>query len=255
LKFIRQRVLDGELLIGTWCSLGSSISAKIAGQAGFDWLLIDLEHGAGNYGSLVNQLQAVENTPAVPLVRIAWNEAPRFKRVLDFGASGVMVPSVNNTAEAELAVASMRYQPQGLRGVAITCLATAFGQNFDEYYSKANDNLLTIVQIETEAALENVDEIAAVDGVDVLFVGPADLSAGMGILKEFDHPRFCEAQAKVVAACRKAGKAAGIVCLGIDRIEEVISTGFSFIAIGSDGGVVNAGMRKLASAFDKYKRK
>ncbi len=125
MKWIRQQVLDGELMVGTWLNLGSSLPAEMAGRAGFDWLLIDIEHGSGEYDSLVHQLQAVGGTPAAPLVRITWNEAPRFKRVLDLGPSGIMVPYVNSAAEAELAVASMRYPLRGVRGVAkwMSCLS------------------------------------------------------------------------------------------------------------------------------------
>lgn len=255
MKWIRQRVISGEIVAGTWCNLGSSVSAKMAGQAGFDWLLIDLEHGVGDHESLIYQLQAVESTPAAPIVRIAWNEASRFKRVLDLGASGIMVPYVNNAAEAKLAVSSMCYPPLGIRGVAKTCLVTEFGQYFEEYYSKANDNLLTVVQIETKAAVDSADEIAAVSGVDVLFVGPVDLSASLGVLMEFDNPEFRGAKARVVAACRNAGKAAGIICFGPDKIEDAISEGFTFIGVGSDGGLVAGGMKKIVTAFEKYKRR
>jgi len=181
MKYIRERVLSGERMFGTWCNLGSHMTAEIAGLSGVDWVLIDLEHGSGDYDALVHQLQAVEGTPAAPLVRIAWNEPFRFKRILDLGASGIMVPWVNNAREAEIAAESMRYPPQGIRGVAMTTRATKFAAEFREYSSKANDNLLTIVQIERVEAVKNAEEIAAVDGVDVLFVGPLDLTTGMGI--------------------------------------------------------------------------
>lgn len=253
-KYIRQRVLSGELVSGTWCNLGSSISAEIVGRAGFDWLLIDIEHGSGDYESLVHQLQAVAGTPAAPIVRIAWNEAPRFKRVLDLGPSGVMVPYVSTAAEAKQAIESMRYPPQGIRGVSMSNRACGFGRDFEAYFTTANDNLLTVVQIETEAALDAAPDIAAVDGVDVLFVGPLDLSANMGIRQKYDHPRFLDALARVLAACRKTGKAAGILLPGADRMEQMVTNGFTFLAAGSDGGLVASGMAKLAERLQGCKR-
>ena len=179
MKFIRDRVLAGEFLAGAWCNLGSSITAEMAGRSGFDWVLFDQEHGPGDSMTLLHQIQALEAWPAAPLVRIVWNEMPRFKRALDLGAMGIVVPYVQSRAEAEYAVASMRYSPKGLRGVASSPRACGFGREFKEYYSLANDHLLTVAQIETASTLENLDEIADVNGVDVLFVGPLDLSTSM----------------------------------------------------------------------------
>ena len=253
MKYIRQRVLNGELLSGGWCSIGSSITAEIAGLAGFDWVLLDIEHGTGDLETLRNQLQAVSATPAVPIVRIAWNESPRFKRVLDLGASGVIVPYVNTAEEAKLAAKSMRYPPKGIRGVAKFNRGAQFAQNFDEYFATANDNLLTVVQIETEEAVANADEIAAVDGVDVLFVGPLDLSVNMGVPQQLDHPKFQEALDKVVSACKKSGKAAGILLVKTDMVEPIVKKGFTFIALGTDGGMVAAGMKNAATTLNKLK--
>lgn len=253
MKYLRDRALAGELLAGTWCNLGSSLTTEMAGRAGFDWVLIDLEHGAGEYAALLHQLQALEGTPAAPIVRIAWNDAPRFKRVLDLGPSGIMTPYVNSAAEAERCAAAMRYPPRGIRGVAKLNRASNFGHDFEAYFASANDNLLTIVQIETEDAVRAAAEIAAVDGVDVLFVGPLDLSVSMGIPQQFDHPRFRAAQAQVVAACRAAGKAAGTLVWTPDRLARTLTDGFTFVALGSDGSLVATGMRRLAAEFEGYR--
>jgi len=255
MDYIRDRVLNRELLCGTWLNLGSSMTAEIAGLAGFDWVVLDLEHGAGDHDSLLHQLQAVAGTSASPIVRIAWNEAPKFKRVLDLGVAGVVVPYVTTPAEAEQAVAAMRYPPQGIRGAASLTRAAGFGEHFSEYLATANEKLLTVVQVETESTLEHVDEIAAVDGVDVVFVGPLDLSLNMGIPRQLDHPRFRAAMAKVNEAARRAGKAAGILISGPDQIEQTIADGFTFIGIGSDGTVLAEGMRALSSAFDASRKK
>lgn len=252
--YIRARVLSGEVLAGTWCNLGSSLSAEIIAQSGFDWMLIDLEHGFGDYETLVHQLQAVTGTQTPPLVRIAWNEPPRFKRVLDLGPAGVMVPYVNTAEEARQAVTSMRYPPAGNRGLAKINRGNAFGADFEDYFSTINDNLLMVVQIETPTALEHVEEIAAVDGVDVLFVGPLDLTANLGILQQYDHPKFRDALTRVATASRNAGKAAGIHLMGPEQVEEMVAAGFTFIAAGSDRGMLAAGMRNLADEFTSVRK-
>jgi 4-hydroxy-2-oxoheptanedioate aldolase len=254
MKSIRERALAGEVLAGTYCNLGSSLTVEIAGRAGFDWILIDLEHGAGDFDSLVPQLQAAGATPAAPIVRIAWNESTRFKRVLDLGASGIMVPHVSSTADARLAAASMRYPPHGIRGAAAMNRACGFGSEFDEYFRVANDLLLTVVMVETAEAINNLDAIAAVDGVDVLFVGPLDLSISMEMPKQYEQPQFREALDRVVAACRSAGKAAGIHAARPEQIGELVDKGFTFLALGSDGNLVAGGMKNLYSAFDQYKQ-
>ncbi len=254
MRSIRERVLRGELLSGTWLNLGSSITAEIAGLAGFDWVVLDLEHGAGDHDSLLHQMQAVSATPAAPIVRVAWNEAPRFKRVLDLGCAGVVVPYVTTPAEAEQAVAAMRYPPQGIRGAATMTRATAFGKEADQYLATANDKLLTVVQIETESTLDHVDEIAAVEGVDVLFIGPLDLSINLGIPQQLDHPRFRAAVAKVNQAARRAHKAAGILLFSPDQLAQTIADGFTFIGLSSDGTVLADGMRALAAAFQPHRR-
>ncbi len=253
MKSIRERVLQRKLLSGTWLNLGSSMTAEIAAKAGFDWVVIDLEHGAGDHESCLHQLQAISAGSAAPIVRIAWNEAPRFKRVLDLGAAGVVVPYVTSRGEAEQAVAAMRYPPDGIRGAASLNRGADFGRDFDDYLATANEKLLTVLQIETEATLECVDGIAAVDGADVLFVGPLDLSVSMGIAQQFDHPKFRDALKKVADAARSHGKAAGILLGSPDRIAQTIEDGFTFVGLGSDGGLVADGMTRLAAAFAAYK--
>ncbi|MCW3094418.1 MAG: 4-hydroxy-2-oxovalerate aldolase [Chthonomonadaceae bacterium] len=249
MKYLRERVLQREVLAGTWLNLGSNVTAEIAGRAGFDWLLIDLEHGSGDEAHLLGQLQAISATNAAPIVRIAWNEAPRVKRTLDLGPSGIMVPYVNTPEEARRAVAAMRYPPQGVRGAARFTRAAGFGQELDQYFAEANANLLTIVQIETPQAVAQVEEIAAIDGVDVLFVGPLDLSVSLGIPQQFTHPDFRAALQRVSEAARNANKAAGILLASADQIAPTVADGFTFLAVGSDGGMVAAGMKSLRAAF------
>ncbi len=252
MKWIRERVLNGELVVGTFLNLASSFTAEIVGHAGFDWVLVDLEHGVGDELSLAHQFQALASTPAVPLVRLPCNDSTRMKRVLDLGAFGVMVPYVNTAEEAESVAAAMRYPPKGIRGVNKSNRACGFGRLAGEYYPAANDNLLSIVQIETKQAVDNLDAIAAVDGVDVLFVGPLDLSASLGIEQQFDHPTFHEALKAVVEACRKAGKTAGMHALRPDMLGAVADAGFTFIGMGVESIVVSTAMKNLYGNWTKF---
>jgi 4-hydroxy-2-oxoheptanedioate aldolase len=244
MTFIKDRVTAGERLFGTWCNLGSSITVEMAGLAGFDWVLVDNEHGVGDYSALVHQVQAASATPAAPIVRIAGNDPVVIKRVLDLGVSGVMIPYVQSADEARAAVRAMRYPPEGIRGVASLTRATGFGVGFDEYFRRANEDLLTIVQIETQAGVDAAAEIAAVDGVDVLFVGPLDLSTSLGVQKQYENPRFIEAVDTVVAAARASGKASGTLALDPAMLAPMLGRGMTFVAFGSDGGLVASGMRK-----------
>ena len=253
MRFIQDRVVGGEVLTGCFCTMGSTVSVEIAGHAGFDWLVLDLEHGAGDLETLYRQLQAAAGTPAAALVRIAWNEPPRFKRALDAGADGIMVPYVRSAEEAAAAVASMRYPPAGIRGVASSVRATRFGAGFAEYRAGSDDGLLTVLQIETADGVDAASDIAAVDGVDVLFVGPNDLSFSMGLPQQFDHPDFVDALIRVADGAKAAGKAAGILLQTADQVPAAIERGYTFVALGSDGGYVAAGARAAAAALAPYR--
>lgn len=245
----RGRVLARERLAGTFLNLGSALTVEMAGCAGFDWLLLDHEHGPGGEETLLHQLQAASATPAYPVVRIAANEAPRFKRVLDVGAGGVMVPWVNTAAEAKAAVAAMRYPPRGIRGVAKMNRACDFGVTFGDYYAHAHERLVLMTQIETPEGVENSAAIAAVDGVDVLFIGPADLSTSLGLQDQFDHPTYRAAVKRIAESARAAGKATGILLLNPALLPICDEFGITVIALGSDGGHVNAGLRASAATL------
>jgi 4-hydroxy-2-oxoheptanedioate aldolase len=245
----RARLLAGEFLAGSWLNLGSPLTAEMAGLSGFDWVMLDHEHGPGSDETIVSQLQAVAATPAVCFVRIAANEPPRFKRVLDLGAMGVMVPYVSTPAEAQAAVAAMRYPPRGIRGVAKLTRATTFGAGFDEYFAHAHEWLVTMTQIETAEAVENAAPIAAIDGVDVLFIGPMDLTTSLGIPGDYEHPRTIEAFRHVAACAKAAGKAAGILIQNPAHVPMCRDLGYTFIALGSDGGAASAGFRQAITAL------
>jgi len=254
MEYLRERVRNGEVMYGIGANLGSSLTVEMIGASGFDWTWIDLEHGTQDYSELIHQMQAASIHHAPAVVRIAWNEAPRFKRVLDLGAAGIMVPYVTSAEEAEQAAKAMRYPPEGIRGVAKFNRACGFGQDFGRYFSEANRNLLTVVQLETTRSVRNAAEIAAVDGVDVLFIGPLDLSVSMGMADNYEHPEFLEAMDRVAQACKAHGKAAGILVPKPDYLEGWIAKGFTFLVVGSDGGCVASGLKSIAATCKKFKR-
>ncbi len=249
-KAFRDRVLAGERLAGTWLGMGSSIAAEVAAHSGLDWVLVDTEHGIGEHEALVPQLQAVSGHDCAGIVRVSDNDPTRFKRVLDLGANGVMVPWIRSVEEAEAVVSATRYPPRGIRGAASITRATSYGNRpFAEALSRAHEETLVIIQIERREALDSVEEIAAVEGVDVLFVGPLDLSVSMAIPQQVDEPVFNEALERVAAAAKAHGKAAGILVMDAMQLAKVKGMGYSFIAMGADAGILARGMRDNAAAI------
>jgi len=249
MKNLRKRVQSGETLIGSFLNLGSSLTTEIVGQAGLDWVLIDLEHGAGTEHDVLHQLQALEHTSAAAVIRVESLERQRFHRVLDLGAHGIMVPRVNSADDARAAVAALRYQPVGVRGVAKMNRACGFGTDFAKYFASANSSLLGVIQIETLESLKNLDSIAEIEGVDVLFVGPADLSQSLGIFGQFENAAFLDAVGRTADAARRHGKAAGILLSKPDDLRKYWNLGYRFLACSSDGGLLNDAARRLAASL------
>jgi len=241
----RARVLAREFLTGCWLNLGSPVTAEMAGLAGFDWVMLDHEHGPGGEETLLHQLQAVSATPATCFVRIAANEAPRFKRVLDAGAHGVMVPMVDSVDDAKRAVRSMQYPPDGRRG-------SAFGMAHDDYLpgtpvdkiASARARNILIALIETPGGVAAADEIAALPGVDILWLGHFDLTNFMGIPGQFDHPDYLAAVDRIVAAARRHGKPAGFLALDDDWARRYHAKGFRVMAYGLDSQLLQSALRR-----------
>lgn len=253
MKNLKKRLKQGETLNGCWLNLGSPLTAEIVGQAGFDWVLIDLEHGAGVEKDVLAQLQALESTPTAALVRVESAESPRISRILDMGAEGIMCPKVDDAKEAKKVIDGLHYPPFGNRGVAKMVRATQFAQNFDSYYATSRETILGVVQIETLKSLKHLDAIAAVEGVDVLFIGPADLSMAMGIFGQFDHPTFVTAVNNIVQAAEKAGKATGILLFNPDDYDKYRKLGIRFIACGADATFVTNGAKTMAAKLNNSK--
>ena len=252
MKNLKQRLKRGETLNGCWLNLGSSLTAEIVGHAGFDWVLIDLEHGAGTERDVLVQLQALESTGAGALVRVESAEPQRIHRVLDMGAEGIMCPKISNAADAQKVVNGLHYPPHGNRGVAKMVRATGFAQHFDQYYQEARNTILGVVQIETVGVLNHLDAVAEIDGVDVLFIGPADLSMELGIFGQFDHPRFKEALQETVNAAQKAGKSTGILFFNPADYQRYHDLGIRLIACGADATFVAEGARAMAKKLNDF---
>jgi 2-dehydro-3-deoxyglucarate aldolase/4-hydroxy-2-oxoheptanedioate aldolase len=233
---ITERLRRGDTTVGTFLNLGSPLAAEICARAGFDWVLLDLEHGAGTEAELIPSLQAVAGRCAF-LVRVEQNERPRFQRALDAGADGVMVPRVDSVEHARDAVAHLRYPPVGDRGVAYMNRAAGFGAETGER------DVLCVIQVETRTAVEQAGELAELDGVDVLFVGPADLGAAIG------RDAVPEATDAVLRACEAAGKAAGLFTRERADAEAALGRGFRFVALASDSYFLAQAARAAAGGL------
>lgn len=244
---LKKTLKSGQVQRGIWLTSGTGILAELAGTAGFDWCLIDGEHGPNTVSEILPQLQAlaISGTPAV--VRVANAEAWMIKQVLDLGCQTVVVPMVDDAQTADAMARAMRYPPQGNRGMgASLARATGFGAVAD-YPHTANDQVCLLVQAESAQAVENIDAIAAIEGVDGVFVGPADLSADMGYPGQPDHPEVEAAIDHLIARTVAAGKIAGIITFDESRLNEYAEKGVTFLGVGGDMMILGSALRGLAA--------
>lgn len=239
---------DGTLQIGLWSSLCSPLVAEMIGNAGFDWILLDTEHAPNELPGLLVQMQAMATGTAEPVVRVAWNDMVLLKRALDIGAMSVLIPFVQNADEARKAVSFTRYPPQGVRGFASAPRASKFGR-LKDYHRRANEEIAVLVQAESKKALAAIPEICKVEGVDGIFVGPADLAADLGHLGNPAHPDVQAAIKSAGEAIRKGGKAAGILSPVEAECRRYIEWGFNFVAVGADNGILARGAEALAAKY------
>ncbi|HYM84781.1 MAG TPA: aldolase/citrate lyase family protein [Candidatus Dormibacteraeota bacterium] len=258
---IRERVLAGEEVLGAFLNLGAPLAAELCARAGFDWLLVDLEHGAGTEADLLAQLYAIEGAAAPSGARCAAIVRPeegtrlRIGRSLDLGAEGIMLPRLERPDEIQRVVSWLRYPPTGVRGVALLTRGAELGEVAHGDVARLNDRVLGIVQVESPLAVANAGALAAIDGVDVLFVGPTDLSHSLGVPGFLDAPEYLAALGAVVKACRSHGKAAGILLRSADALDRHRELGFTFIGLSSDGAYVTDGARAaLARAAERGPR-
>jgi 4-hydroxy-2-oxoheptanedioate aldolase len=246
---LRARIRAGETLIGVFSDLASPLAAELCGRAGFDWIVLDLEHGEASEGDLLALLYAVGATRMAPIVRPQSAERLRVGRALDLGAAGVMLPQLQSAADARQAVGFLRYPPAGVRGVALRTRGADLGAlGHEAVASVVNERVVGIVQIESPGAVAAADEIAAMDEVDVLFVGPADLSHGLGVPGRFDDETYLDALRTVTGACERHGKAAGILIYDAAALPRHQELGFRFVGMGSEGLFVSSGARAMLAA-------
>jgi len=237
-----------ELQIGLWSTLCSSLGAEIIAHSGFDWILLDTEHSPNELPDLVSQLQAMGRGTASPVVRAAWNDAVLIKRILDIGAQSILLPYVQTAEEARRAVQAVRYPPRGIRGVSASSRASQFGRVKD-YLSRADEEICLIVQIETRVALDQLEAISETDGVDGVFIGPADLSASLGHLGNPQHPETQSALQDAAQRLTRLGKPAGILAVVEADARRYIEWGYNFVAVGVDTTLLANSADALAKSF------
>lgn len=244
----KRALAEGRRQIGLWSTLGSNVVAEILAPAGYDWILLDMEHSPNEIPGLIQQMQALTGGTATPIVRPAWNDPVIIKRVLDAGAQSILVPFIQNAAEARAAVAATRYPPEGIRGVSAGARAGRYGR-VDGYLHKANAEMCVLVQIETPMGLTNLEAIASVPGVDGVFIGPSDLAATHGHLGNPGHPDVDKLIFEAGARLKKIGKPAGFLTPNQDLARRVIDAGFTFVAVGSDSALLVRSADALVKIF------
>lgn len=245
----KRRLRSGEAQIGLWLGLADAYCAELAANAGFDWLLIDGEHAPNDLRGMLGQLQAVAPYPSQPVIRPVIGDTALIKQVLDIGVQTLLVPMVESAEQARALVKAIHYPPKGVRGVGSALARASRWNSIAGYLDKADEQMCLLVQIESREGLANLDAIAAVEGVDGVFIGPADLSASMGHRGNPGHPEVQAAIEDAIARIRNAGKAAGILSADQALARRYIELGAAFVAVGVDTTVLMRGLQTLAAAF------
>ncbi len=243
MNFIKDKV-ENQVTRGLFIASGAEFAVELAAHAGFDYLVLDMEHGLGDEGAVLRMIRSLNGFKTAPLVRIPFLRNEYVKKVLDFGAAGIMCPMVGTEKDARELVDFMRYPPEGRRGLTGGSRASGYGTKFLDYFDRANADLLCVAQIENAEGVENADAIAGVEGVDVLFVGHSDLSLNLGCFNKFDDKKMIDAELAVLAAAEKHGKVAGMMLKSGMSAQACIDRGFTSLVLGTDIGC-------LRSAFDK----
>jgi 4-hydroxy-2-oxoheptanedioate aldolase len=244
----KRALRDGRTQIGLWSSSGSAAIIEMLGGAGYDWLLLDTEHTPSELPDILAQMRALAGSTSEPVVRPAWNDAVIIKRLLDAGARSLLVPFVQDENEAAQAVRAIRYPPHGVRGVSVSSRANAYGRVGD-YFASVHDELCLLVQIETSAALSRLEAIAAVEGVDGIFIGPSDLAADLGHLGNPSHPDVQDAIRDAAERCRNVNMPAGILAPVEADARRYLEWGYQFVAVGADMGVLRKAADELLGRF------
>ena len=245
----KQGLREGRVQIGLWMGLADAYVAEALAVTGFDWLLIDGEHAPNDLRSMLGQLQAVAPYDSHPIVRPPIGDTALIKQLLDIGTQTLLVPMVETAEQATRIVAATRYPPRGIRGVGSALARSSRWNQVDQYLLRSDDEICVVVQVETATALSEIPNIAAVDGVDGVFFGPADLSASMGLIGQPMHASVQEAIAKGIAVVRKAGKAAGVLAPDPVVARRYIELGANFVAVGVDTTLLVRAAKDLAGSF------
>ncbi|RJQ65659.1 MAG: 2,4-dihydroxyhept-2-ene-1,7-dioic acid aldolase [Desulfobacteraceae bacterium] len=248
---IKHMLKDGKKTAGCWLGMGSPISAEIMARAGFDWVIIDMEHGPGDNMTLISQFQALNGSNTLPIVRVPWNDFVMIKRVLDAGAYGILVPYINTKEEAEAAVRACKYPPEGIRGIAGSTRAAWFNRNAMNYFSRANDEILIIVQIETRTAVENLDGILSVPGVDGIFVGPMDLATSLGHIYNPGVPEVQSVILSIEEKVNQTDKFMGTISANWRQARELYERGYRLVSLMADGNALAA---VAADKIDEFRK-
>ena len=244
----KRDLLAGKKLIGIWSSLANEITAEVLGVAGFDWVVLDGEHSPNNVRTFITQLMALKDSPTAPVVRPTCNNAVEIKLLLDSGFYNFLIPFVESADEARSAVSATRYPPQGIRGVSVSQRSNRFG-TVPDYFKNVNQHICVMVQIESRAGVAAVKDIAAVDGVDCIFVGPSDLAAALGHLGNASHPEVQAAIAQIFADAKAAGKPTGILAPVEADARRYLAMGATFVGVGSDLGAFRNATQALCDRY------
>ena len=244
----KRDLLAGKKLIGIWSSLANEITAEVLGVAGFDWVVLDGEHSPNNVRTFITQLMALKDSPTAPVVRPTCNNAVEIKLLLDSGFYNFLIPFVESADEARSAVSATRYPPQGIRGVSVSQRSNRFG-TVPDYFKNVNQHICVMVQIESRAGVAAVKDIAAVEGVDCIFVGPSDLAAALGHLGNASHPEVQAAIAQIFADAKAAGKPTGILAPVEADARRYLAMGATFVGVGSDLGAFRSATQALCDRY------
>lgn len=247
-NMFKQALNKGQQQYGFWLGLCNALSAELCGQLGYDWLLIDAEHAPNDLSSIHAQLMAIDNTPSQAVIRIVEGNTALIKQMLDLGAQTLLVPMVETAKQASQLVEAMYYPPKGVRGVGTALARAARWNQVDQYLKEADAEMCLLIQVESVAALENLDEMLKVDGIDGVFVGPADLAASMGYLGNPAHPDVVCAVEEAIVKIRAAGKAAGILATNSTLAKRYEEKGVQFVALGVDTLALASTARDILSS-------
>lgn len=250
---VKSLLSKGEMTLGTWVTIGNPDVAEILSHIGFDWLVFDTEHGPLSIETAQRMIQATSGTRVVPLVRVGSNDMVEIKRALDIGAYGIVVPLVNNKEDAKNAVAYTRYPPRGVRGAGPRRCGL-YGIRTREYFDWADKEILTVVQVETEDSVSNIEDILTVDGVDAFFVGPTDLTTSLGVRGQMDHPKFVRALEKVLESGKRHGVPAGTMVFDLVQARKAVERGIKFISLASDFRLLIQGAKGMLDSANATTR-